>query len=430
MRSKSSILPISSVLVIAFFLQTNVFAEKIDAASYPYPYKDPYLATTTVAILQGTEHPPTSKIRDLQVKVYDHRNDIYLLKGKGQLRYRLYQQKGPAPLVFIVPGLSSSAYAGSARFLAEWIADHGFHVLVIPSPSNWNFTLAASASGYPGDTGEDAKDLYLAMQLALIDVRSRCRIRIGKMGMLGLSDGALYAGFVSKLDAERKQLGFDAYLLINPPVDVFEAIRKIDEMAAVGKQYGSGLKTRLRAYGFGVAEYAMGDDINDPEYFADWDKRFRLEDDEIKYLIGKDLHDSVGDTIYVISLATDKTILNTPISWGDRSGREEEARAFSIMDYVEKILIPGLRRSGRKHITLQSLTSSNSLRAIKSELESNPKVFLMHNRDDILVTPENVDYLEKVLGERATIYPLGGHLGNLWYPQNKQHILEVFERLR
>jgi len=85
----------------------------------------------------------------------DHRDDIPLLEGKGTLRYCFYRQKGPTPLVFILPGLSGSAYVDTARYVAEWLAGHGFHVLIIPSPLNWNFALAASASGYPGYTNVD-----------------------------------------------------------------------------------------------------------------------------------------------------------------------------------------------------------------------------------------------------------------------------------
>lgn len=56
-------------------------------------------------------------------------------------------------------------------------------------------------------------------------------------------------------------------------------------------------------------------------------------------------------------------------------------------------------------------------------------VFLIHNLDDILVSAEDVAYLEKVFDKCATVYPRGGHLGNLWYPENKEHLLDVFKPL-
>ncbi|HEY8094621.1 MAG TPA: alpha/beta hydrolase, partial [Methylobacter sp.] len=340
-----------------------------------------------------------------------------------------YRQNGPAPLIFIIPGLAGSAYSGSARFLAEWFADHGFHVVILPSPFNWDFTLAASVSGYPGYTQEDSKDLYAVMQRVLDDVKTRYHARIGKIGMLGYSDGALYTAYLSKLDSEKRQIGIDAYLLINPPVDLFEAARKIDRMADMGKEYGANQKTRLEAYAFGVLMEAMKNDTGTLDYFANWDKRLRLNDRQIEYLIGKNFHDSVGDAIYVIDLANDLAVLKTPISWGFRSARLEEARSYSLMDYVETFVIPRLRRVGNKEMSLKALDKLNSMRGMKSTLENNQTVFLMHNLDDILVSAEDIAYLEKIFGDRAMIYPHGGHLGNLWYPENKEHILDVFKPL-
>jgi len=69
----------------------------------------------------------------------------------------------------------------------------------------------------------------------------------------------------------------------------------------------------------------------------------------------------------------------------------------------------------------------NSLREVKPLIEKNPAIFLMHNLDDILISPEDIVYLEKIFGDRAIIYPYGGHLGNLWYPDNKKHMLQVFK---
>lgn len=50
----------------------------------------------------------------------------------------------------------------------------------------------------------------------------------------------------------------------------------------------------------------------------------------------------------------------------------------------------------------------------------------MHNRDDFLVSIEDLDYLEGLLGDRAKIYPYGGHMGNIWYWQNRNDIVSIF----
>jgi len=429
MRQQLSALFISSFISAVLLFQSNVFAQRVDEASYRYPYKDPYLATTTSALMQGSKRPLTSEIEDQHVKVLGHRDDVYLLEGMGSIQYRFYRQNRRAPLIFIIPGLAGSAYSGPAIFLAEWFADHGFHALILPSPFNWKFTLAASVAGYPGYTQEDSNDLYSVMQKVLDEVKSRCDAQIGKIGMLGYSDGALYAAYLSKLDSEKKKIGIDTYLLVNPPVDLFEVARKIDRMAGIGKEYGTDRKFKIESYAFGVLTDGMGMDTGAPGYFADWDKRLRLKDKQIEYLIGKNFHDSVGDTIYTIDLTNNLVYLSLPIDWWHRNARLEEARSYSLMDYVETFVVPRLRRTGNKEMSLKALDKLNSMRGMKSVLENNRSVFLMHNLDDILVSAEDVVYLEGVFGDRAMIYPHGGHLGNLWYPENKEHMLDVFKPL-
>lgn len=123
----------------------------VEDRSYRYPYFDPYLATTTIAIMKGRdERWGDNTIQGLQIDLLPGRNAVPLLEGKGKLRFRLYQSRGTAPLVIIVPGLGGSAYEGSASFIAESLVESGFHVMVMPDPFNWNFALAASSSGFPG----------------------------------------------------------------------------------------------------------------------------------------------------------------------------------------------------------------------------------------------------------------------------------------
>ena len=95
---------------------------------------------------------------------------------------------------------------------------------------------------------------------------------------------------------------------MNPPLDLFEAARKIDRMANIGKRFSADKKNKLEAYAVGTGETAMKNDITDPAYFANWDKRLQLDDQQIKYLIGKNMNDAVGDAIYVIDIVKNKGV--------------------------------------------------------------------------------------------------------------------------
>ncbi|HYE35536.1 alpha/beta hydrolase [Methylocaldum sp.] len=406
-------------------------ATRVDEASYHYPYKNPYLATATVAILKDREERYVwDDTRYLDIELIPSRNDVYLLEGKGKLRVRYSPQPGPAPLIFLLPGFGGSAYSGAARYVAQLLTDHGFQVLSLPSPFHWNFTLAASGSALPGLTERDSEDLYRAMQSALNMVRERFHPEITRIGLIGLSHGALSAAYLSKLDSERKKIGFDTTLLVNPPIDLPGAIHTIDRLADLEQRYTAKERSDIQAYAVGVGSWALSRDIEDADYFAHWDERLRLGDSEIRYLIGWTLRQPVGSSLYVSALVHPRMgILQTPITWGYRSVRLEEARSFDLLDYLERVLVPQLEPTSGRKLSFDQLVRESSLTSIASALRDNPKVYLMHNADDFLVSGEDLKFAERIFGGRATIYPCGGHLGNLWYTQNRQDILAILKPL-
>ncbi len=50
----------------------------------------------------------------------------------------------------------------------------------------------------------------------------------------------------------------------------------------------------------------------------------------------------------------------------------------------------------------------------------------MHNADDIIMAPGEIDWLVDVFGDRTTIYPRGGHCGNMAYTQNVADMTAYF----
>jgi predicted esterase len=417
--------------LLFLFISAAATAARLDPARYDFPYPDPYLATTTVALLKDRDKRLVEDdSRCLHIQLIPGRNDVELLEGKGRLRVRFEPQADrQAPLVFLIPGFGGSAYTGSTRYVAQMLVDRGFQVATLPSPFSWNFALAASQSGLPGYTARDSEDLYAAMRAVLERIRERDGVSVDRIGLIGFSHGALHAGYLSKLDAERGQIGFDKVLLVNPPVNLPEAIHKIDQLADLEQRFGAQARDDIESYAFGVGRAALNRDIDDPGYFANWDQRLKLSGEQIRYLIGKALRVPVGNMLYVIELMKQPGILTTPVSWGYRSARFEEARRYDILDYVRHILAPELRRIQGRGADFERLAGESSLTAIGPALKDNPRVYLMHNADDFLISGEDLRFVEGVFGERARIYPHGGHLGNLWFPQNRRDLLSLFEPL-
>ena len=67
-----------------------------------------------------------------------------------------------------------------------------------------------------------------------------------------------------------------------------------------------------------------------------------------------------------------------------------------------------------------------SLYALADYLRESPKIAVMHNADDVILGPGDIGFLRKVFGDRLTLYPHGGHCGNLNYRVNSDAMLEFF----
>ena len=86
----------------------------VEAEDYKYPFRDPYIATATAAILTGDGLAPKPKRQVVHVPGLPGRNQVSALKGRGEVSVAVYRQNHPAPLLFILSGIGSNAYFGLA----------------------------------------------------------------------------------------------------------------------------------------------------------------------------------------------------------------------------------------------------------------------------------------------------------------------------
>jgi len=75
---------------------------------------------------------------------------------------------------------------------------------------------------------------------------------------------------------------------------------------------------------------------------------------------------------------------------------------------------------------MQQLVDQVSLYALKDYLHSSSKIAVMHNADDVILGSGDLGFLRKTFGDRLTVYPYGGHCGNINYRVNSDAMLEFF----
>ena len=82
----------------------------------------------------------------------------------------------------------------------------------------------------------------------------------------------------------------------------------------------------------------------------------------------------------------------------------------------------------RPGLTKEALIESLGLRSIEGYLKSSAKFGVMTNENDFILTKAEIDYLRQLFGERAKIYPRGGHIGNLEYKENLAYMVAFFKQ--
>jgi phospholipid-binding lipoprotein MlaA len=139
------------------------------------------------------------------------------------------EERRPAPVAYILPGLSGHRLSGPSMGLAEALQERGFVPVTISSSMNWEFMRYAASVPVPGYLPQDARDVRDALAAVDSDLReySEGPLRGGR-AVLGMSLGGIHALMLAVLENEPGGMRFDRYVAINSPVDVLYAIERID----------------------------------------------------------------------------------------------------------------------------------------------------------------------------------------------------------
>lgn len=407
-----------------------VFATVCQA--YTYPFKDPYVAT----VLNTPREFSDSRLGMVptiteSIEMFPDREIPDILWNLTKLRYSYVEQDHAAPLVFLVAGTGASFHSPKMQIMQRAFYHAGYHVISLSSPTHPNFIVAASSSGVPGHLKEDSEDLYKVMQALWSKYRDKWDVT--DFYLAGYSLGAAQSAFVAKQDEQEKTFNFRKVLLINPPVSLYNSVNILDEMLEQnipgGMDNFNVFYTRvIQAF---TDAYTQGDavEFNDQFLYKAYQHRKPINNEPLAALIGLDFRLSSNNMAFTSDVLTQAGYV-VPRNLALR--RHDSVTVYgkvlsrlTFLDYFNDVFVPYFQ-SQDPTVTTEKLIMDLSLRSIEDYLRTSSKIGLIHNTDDLIMQPGEIDYLRELFGVRAKIFSHGGHCGNMAYPDNVRAMLGFF----
>ncbi|MDU8235018.1 serine/threonine protein kinase [Pseudomonas syringae pv. actinidiae] len=415
-------------------LSASALATNVDPATYGYPLTNPFEAT--IASTPPDLRPDLPDDEDIDQDVYTlnlHPEREFTLPDNfwavKKLHYRLAKQDHAAPLIFLIAGTGAPYNSTINEFLKKLYYGAGYHVVQLSSPTSYDFMSSASRFATPGVSTEDAEDLYRVMQA----IRAQqAQLPVTDYYLTGYSLGALNAAFVSKLDETRRSFNFKKVLLLNPPVNLYTSISNLDKLVQTNVK---GINNTTTFYELVLAKLTRYFrqkgyiDLNDALLFDFQQSKQHLTNEQMAMLIGTSFRFSSADIAFTSDLINRRGLIippKFPISEvTSLTPFVKSALQFDFDCYLTEQVIP-MWRARTDGGSLLQLMDQVSLYALKDYLHSNTKIAVMHNADDVILGAGDLGFLRKTFGDRLTVYPYGGHCGNLNYRVNTDAMLEFF----
>jgi hypothetical protein len=353
--------------------------------------------------------------------------DVFWFDRK--LRVWFSAQDKPAPLAIVISGTGNDGNTSKLSVLRGALYGAGYHVLTMPSPTFPGFIVSTSSTGVAGDLMQDGRDLYAAMQQIVAHLPRR--VRITDVDVLGFSLGGANAAIVKSIAGKEGTLKIHRAVMINPPVNLFSSIGRLDELFALS--IGSGDEGVERLYRRLYAElanlYRASDRVQIDEDFILGAAATALKTDaEFSAAIALSFRINLEDMFFAGDLYAGTGVVvdpKHPPRVGD--SLEETQRILRnkpFSEYFTKVFAPYYLKH-RPNSTAASLIADNRLNIIGATLRNDADYYAQTNSDDLILNEQELAWLRGTLGSRIAVYDHGGHLGNVGERQQIADMLDM-----
>jgi hypothetical protein len=312
---------------------------------------------------------------------------------------------------------------------------NGFSAVCISSVFNSEFMEHASTAAMPAYLPVDGHDVHVA--LTIIDHRLRALFpdRLGEKALMGYSMGAFDSLFVAAERTNPPSLGvgatsqppliqFDRYVALNTPIRMAQGISKLDEFYRAPLEWPAKERTDNIENTF-LKVAALSKSTLTPQTSLPFDAV------ESKFLIGLNFRLILRDVIFSSQRRVNQGVLQHAIWNYRREPAYQEILRYSYQDYFEKFAIPYYQKRGIASPTAETIEKADDLRTYGAALRANPNIRIIVNQNDFLLADEDLAWLRATfVPEQLTVFPQGGHLGNLFNPAVQKSILGALTNMK
>ncbi len=418
----------------------NISDSTEQAATFIEAEADPYVGTKYFWTYASSEDEPdwsTGPARDLPTLqtlnavtvgpedpefVWHGRESSVRIPATGRkLKYNVWLQKKPAPIVYVVPGLSSHRVSNQTLSIAELLFDNGYSVVTTSGVFHAEFMESASTVVLPAYPPADCHDLLVSLTEIDRKLDRKHPGKISSRALLGYSMGGFQSLYLAAQGTGDSGLvDFDRYVAINTPVDLEDGIRKLDSFQNAPLDWPADVRqqkinnTLLKAANFLTL---TPEQLANPPFDAT----------ESRMIVGLSFRLTLRDTIYSSQSRDNMGVLKTPLNDWRRDPAYDEILNYSYGDYYKSFVLPYYKQRG---ISQRDFSREDNLRSQQSALASNSKIRVLVNQDDFVTDSSDISWLRSTVGpSRLTVFPNGGHLGNLGTPPVRQGILNSLQGL-
>jgi len=407
------------IFILYIILQNLVFA-------YDFPMKDPYIATVV-----GTSKMMTQGIRE-KIPVEVHRMEMIKtrdvpenLKYQEKYKFSLALQNKKAPLVFILSGTGSSATSIKTRYFERIFYTAGYHVVGISSVMNSNSVVSLSYNKMPGNLVADGFDIYRAIKNISKYVETRTEVE--DYNLVGYSLGGTHSAVLGFIDEKEKYFNFNKIFVINPAVNLYDSAKLLDVM--FDNLTNKNIEVMLRRMDELVDELSKYEDKIDMKNPEKIFRKLKISRDDLKLGIGFVFRLTSIDINFLSDALNKRNIYSN----GNISKYEDMTKYFkriefsNFEDYVDKVAYPYYKDLYGDKLTLNKVKKMSDLKSIDNYLKNSKNIYVVTNRDELILTSKNIKYLEKTFKNKIKVYPWGGHCGNMFYQENVDYMLNIMK---